>query len=152
MDFPEKLPIERIEEYHTHYLGLCSENRLFWGYETFFFPVGTMGREGWQNYRRDYVMLHLFDGQGNHLEIRSEFLGTAAESNAQASSEKLEQWVDDLGEVQYSDIEVKLFQVTIDGIVFGLVPNTEDEENPSIELEPSSTIALYEPWDGSYYT
>jgi hypothetical protein len=152
MNFPEKLPIERTEDYHTHYLGLYSGNRLFWGYETFFFPSRTVGREDWQNYRRDYVILHLFDRQGNHLETRSEFLGTAAESDAQASSEKLEQWVNDLGEVQYADIEVKLFQVYIDGVVFGLVPNTEDEDNPSIELAPSSTIAFFEPWDGSYYT
>jgi hypothetical protein len=44
---------------------------------------------------------------------------------------------------------VKLFQTTIDGVVFGLVP---DAENETVELQPSSTIAFQSPWDGEYDT
>jgi len=45
--------------------------------------------------------------------------------------------------------ELNLFQTKIDGVVFGLVPAEEIE---SIELQPSSTIAFHEPWDGEYDT
>jgi formate hydrogenlyase regulatory protein HycA len=54
-----------------------------------------------------------------------------------------------LGFIQYRDIAIKLFQTTIDGIVFGLIP---DQKTESIILEPSSTISFQEPWDGEYYT
>ena len=57
--------------------------------------------------------------------------------------------VAELGEVHYGDIEVKLFQTTIDGVTFGLVP---ENEYGFIELEPNSTIAFSKPWDGSYST
>jgi len=54
-----------------------------------------------------------------------------------------------LGETEFCNIEIKPFQVEIDGFIFGLVP---DEASKIIELQPSSTIAFEEPWDGEYYT
>ena len=61
----------------------------------------------------------------------------------------LEQWIADLGLADYHDIEIELFQTLIDGQIFGLVANEQAE---MIELEPSSTIAFGELWDGEYYT
>ena len=57
--------------------------------------------------------------------------------------------ISELGEVEFTDIEVKTFQTTIDGIVFGLITN---EEYETVDLEPSSTISFHEPWDGEYDT
>jgi len=63
--------------------------------------------------------------------------------------DKLEKMVSDLGQVQYCDIEVKLFQTLIDGVAFGLVP---EPKFGFIELQPNSALAFPEPWDGSYCT
>jgi hypothetical protein len=40
-------------------------------------------------------------------------------------------------------------QTLIDGFVFGLIPNEEDQ---TLNLQPSSTISFQEPRDGEYYT
>jgi hypothetical protein len=63
--------------------------------------------------------------------------------------EKLEEMIKKLGKTEFCDIEVKPFQTTIDGVVFGLVPN---DEYGSVDLQPSSTISFQEPWDGEHYT
>ena len=113
-------------------------------------------------------MLHTFDEEGSHLNTRSWFAGNPVDLNQQNAlpglpelrSEhghqdtfaKLEEWIAELGEVKYHDIEAKLFQVVIADVVFGLVPALGDEENTTIQLQPSSTNAFYEPWDGEYYT
>ena len=40
MAIPEKIPIQRIEDYHTHHIGSMQDGRQFFGYETFIFPDG----------------------------------------------------------------------------------------------------------------
>ena len=57
--------------------------------------------------------------------------------------------VSKLERIKYCNIEVELFTTKIEGIEFGL---TKNEEDKSINLQPSSTLAFYEPWDGEYYT
>ena len=147
MTFPEKIPIERMEDYQTEYMGRLADGRLFWAYTTFLYTVPHEERgEDWQIYRREYCILFLFDKNGDLLsnQSRSEPILGASDLEVQ-----LEEWVTELGRLEYGDIEVKLFQVVIDGHVFGLVPN---EEGKCIELQPSNTIAFYEPWDGEYCT
>jgi len=83
------------------------------------------------------------------METNHWYAGTVLESNASAKAKRLEEMVNELGRIEFSDIAVKLFQTVIDGVVFGLVPNYEYEV---VELEPSSTLSFQEPWDGEYYT
>lgn len=149
MSLPDKLPIARIEDYHTHYLGQTNDRRLFWGYETFAFtkPYAEIRGDDWQKFRKEYAVLHTFSENGNYAETK--YWSNANSFNPALTSSKLQELVVELGDVEYKDIQVKLFQTTIDGIVFGLVP---DEESETIELQPSSTIAFHEPWDGEYDT
>jgi len=139
-----------MEDYQTEYMGRTADGRLFWAYTTFLYtiPQEEIRKRGedWKIYRREYCILFLFDKNGDLLSSRfqSEPLSRASILDAH-----LNEWVAALGPVEYTDIEVKLFQVTIDGHVFGLVPN---EEHKSIELQPGNTIAFYEPWDGAYYS
>ena len=150
MHFPEKIPIERIEDYHTHYLGKTKSGMQFWGYVTFVWTVLPKDIQGdWKDYRNEYVILHLFDKEGNYIETKHWLGGTTNQVNDSVLYSKLEAMVAELGEVHYGDIEVKLFQTTIDGVTFGLVP---ENEYGFIELEPNSTIAFSKPWDGSYST
>lgn len=138
-----------MEDYHTHYLGRAAGGKLFWGYETFAFtkPYAEIQGDNWQKFRKEFAVLHTFDQDGNHLQTKH--WSSEDSFNPALTSSKLEELVSELEDVEYKDIYVKLFQTTIDGIVFGLVP---DVENETIELQPSSTIAFSEPWDGEYYT
>ena len=148
MPIPEKIPIQRMEDYHTHYLGKTEDGRQFFGYQTFVFQNGIPASD-WEKHRREYVVLYLFDKDGNYFETKHWYAGTTSETKDSKTEEKLQQMVSELGPVEFQDIEVKPFQTKIDGFIFGLVPN---EEYESVDLEPSSTISFQEPWDGEYDT
>jgi formate hydrogenlyase regulatory protein HycA len=151
MTIPDKLPIIRQEEYHTHHLGRCGDGRLFWGYETFSFtkPLAEIQGDDWQKYRKEYAVLQTFDNDGTYLTTKFFFAGFTIDTYGQSLFDKVEDMVSELGEVVYQDIEIRLFQTVIDGITFGLIVN---EENEMITLQPSSTISFEKPWDGEYYT
>jgi hypothetical protein len=146
---PERIPIQRIEDYHTHFLGKTEDGRQFFGYETFVFPKGTPASSDWQMYRKEYVVLYVFDKDGNHLVTNHWYAGTTSESDQSVMRERLEQMIKELGNTKFCDIAVKPFQTVIDGVAFGLIPNDEYE---AVDLEPSSTISFQEPWDGEYDT
>jgi hypothetical protein len=148
MPIPEKITISRIEDYHTHFIGKTEDGKQFFGYETFVFLNG-MPDSNWQSSRKEYVVLYIFDREGNHIKTNHWFAGTTSETNDSLTRKKLEQMVDELGNIEFTDIEVKPFQTIIDDVVFGLVPNKEYER---VDLQPSSTISFHEPWDGEYDT
>jgi formate hydrogenlyase regulatory protein HycA len=145
---PERIPIQRMEDYHTHFLGKTENGRQFFGYETFVFPQGAPAAD-WQNHRKEYVVLYIFDNEGNHINTNHWCAGVTSQADPSTMRTKLDEMIAELGRFEFSDIEVKPFQTVIDGVVFGLVP---DEEHETVELEPSSTISFQEPWDGEYYT
>jgi len=152
MNLPERLPIERIEDYHTHYLGRMADGRLFWAYHTFVFdkPYSSLEPgENWQQFRKEYALIHTFSNQGDYLATTAWYAGLTANADQRQMEAKIEGWMAALGEVVFEDIAVTLFQTQIDGITFGLVV---DEEHELISLEPSSTISFGEPWNGEYFT
>jgi len=145
---PKILPIIREEDYHTHFVGRTNDGTQFFGYQTFVFP-DRMPATDWQKSRKEYVVLYLFDKKGNHQRTNYWYAGTSDQTSDNLTLRKLQEMVDELGEVEYQDIAVKPFRTEIDGIEFGLIP---DDETQSIELQPSSTIAFFKPWDGEYDT
>lgn len=151
MKIPTLIPINREEDYHTHYLGTFVNGMQFWAYETFVHdqPKGSYPHADWKNHRKEYVLLHTFDAEGNHIHTQHWYAGTTAECDNGLMDQKLEEMVEELGSIEFGDIIVKLFEVEIDGITFGLIP---DENFEYINLQPSSTISFMEPWDGEYYT
>ena len=147
MKFPEKIPIERMEDYHTHHIGKYESGNQFFGYGTFVFSEKPIP-ENWEKYRREYAVLYLFDKEGNFKEVKYEFAGTS-DSLKFDTEEKIEEMISKLGEIEYCNIEIKPFEIEIDNFKFGLIPNKESQ---MIELQPSNTIAFSEPWDGEYWT
>ena len=145
---PKRIPIKREEDYHTHYIGTTRDGRQFFGYETFV-HLPRPDDADWTHFRKEYAVLYIFDKRGNHLTTKHWYAGTTAETSNTATTEKVEEFIQELGPVTYTDIKVKPFQVVIDGHVFGLVPS---EKTGFVDLMPSFTIAFYSPWDGEYYT
>ncbi|RDC65169.1 hypothetical protein [Adhaeribacter pallidiroseus] len=138
----------REEDYHTHYLGETESGLLFFGYDTFVFPNGFTNNN-WENERLEYALVYLFDNKGNHIETKYKCAGKTSEIQPHRTNELLEGSISELGRFKFKNIEVKPFKTEIDGIAFGLIPNDECQ---MIELQPSSTIAFSEPWDGEYCT
>jgi len=140
-----------MEDYHTHYLGKTATGQLFWAYETFAFTKPRSDiepKDDWEKYRKEYALIHTFDNDGNYISTKH-CSCILAELGDVSLADKLEEMVADLGDFEFQDIEIKIFQTKIDDIIFGLVV---DEETEMINLQPSSTISFLEPWDGEYYT
>ena len=60
MKFPDKIRIERMEDYHTNYIGRYENGNQFWGYATFVQNPFQEG-ENWEKYREEFAVLYLFD-------------------------------------------------------------------------------------------
>jgi len=51
----------------------------------------------------------------------------------------------------YGDIRIRLFRVDFDGVVFGLIDESEPERGDWVELYPDR-LGFHEPWNGLYDT
>ncbi|WP_435355377.1 hypothetical protein [Emticicia sp. SJ17W-69] len=146
---PKKIKILRIEDYHTHYIGKFDSGKQFFGYEHFV-SKPSPNEIDWQKNRHEYVVLYLFDENGSLESFKYWYAGTTAELNCD-TNKKLDELVKSLGKVRFCNIKVAPSHIEIDGIIFGLIPKIDDDYE-RIELDPSSTIAFSEPWDGEYDT
>ncbi len=152
MKWPKKLPIARVEDWHTHYAGRAADGRQFWAYATFAFESGWHSAppgSDWRAFRKEYVVLHTFSRDGDYLATRHWCAGVTAEASSEAIAQKLAELVAELGPAVMQDIKVSLFQTQLDGLTFGLVADAESEQ---INLQPGATISFMEPWNGEYYT
>jgi hypothetical protein len=150
---PERIPIQRIEDYHTHHIGMTEDGKQFFGYEFFIAPKDFVYPSGIsaldrKKYYRAYVVLYIFDKEGNYL-MTNHWSAGVSETDDSITSAKMEQMIYELGNVEFKDILIKPFQTVIDGYIFGLII---DEKLRTVELQPGSAISFHEPWDGEYDT
>ncbi len=153
MAVPEAIKIRREEGYHTHLVGAHDGGQFM----AFIVSPKTRGPvpEDWQKHKKGYAVLHTFDSTGKHRKTDAWFAGTTADGQievANKASAKLDEMMASLENVRFCDVTVGLFQVTIDGHVFGLVDASEpDEGYEGLHLEPNG-LAFYAPWDATYDT
>lgn len=146
---PKRIPIMRMEDYHTHYLGKYENDNLFFGYETFVYneTEREISEEHQNEDRIDFAVLYLFNKKGVFQEAKYYVANTEIEK--QKTNQKLQYLISSLGKIEFCDIKVNPFKTKIEGVKFGLIP---DKDSETIDLQPSSTISFQEPWDGEYYT
>jgi hypothetical protein len=97
MAIPKTIQINRIEDYHTHYIGKYDNGKQFWAYEHFI-SVPIPDEKNWQKYRHEYVVLYLFDENGKYVSNKYWYAGTTSDLNCE-TDEKIEEMVDELGEI-----------------------------------------------------
>ncbi len=157
MGIPELIPIRRQEHRPTDRIGRYDGGQFFsWVVSGGFAPGYQPGRPDWQRYKTWYAALHLFDADGRHVEsdIRPAGAGPEAADRAEAY---LAERVGKLPGAELCDIAVRPFQLTVDGIVFGLVPEVHgdypdgEEEFDWAEFYPGG-IGFFPPWTGVYDT
>ncbi|KAB1984189.1 hypothetical protein F8144_28470 [Streptomyces triticiradicis] len=108
-------------------------------------------------------MLHRFDPQERHIHSDIWCAGTWAEQQrhphgndsvrARATGRPTE-LLDGLPGLEYGDIAIRPFHLTVDGVLFGLVPERHAEgegEDDWAELYPDR-LGFSAPWDGLYDT
>jgi formate hydrogenlyase regulatory protein HycA len=141
------------------FYSLDVDDNQFWGRVVVTFcGVPEPPPDDWEPYRRWSAVLHKFDGWGKHLGTELWSASVTADGDRAAyerASAKLDEMVAALGPVEYGDIEIELFEVEIDGEVFGLIDVSAPDEGPEfaerVEMHPGGLL-FYPPWDGNYDT
>jgi len=161
MAIPDRILVSREGGNYSSCMGdflLGDEENQFWGQVVAFHTSPPEPRPaGWHPEKRWYAVLHQFDGWGRHLRTDHWFAGIDRPwgDAPELARGKLDEMVAALSEVEYSDIEIGLFQVEIDGCIFGLVDVSEPEEGPEfaerVAMMPGDLL-FTAPWDGNYCT
>ena len=139
MKVPDKILIERIEGYHTHHIGKYENGNQFlgWVYRLFVKPKKYNG--DWPNHTKEYIVLFIFDVEGNLLENKIEYSGTSSKVNYSKQTERLESIIDQRGNYIYTDIFVKLFTLELENQECGLVYYPETE---SVIMMPGNNMSF----------
>ncbi|MHA5049645.1 hypothetical protein [Streptomyces sp. SD15] len=156
MAVPPVIPIAYEPKSRTETIGRYADGQ-FLASLTYAFPEGYRPDDGWEEHKRLYTVLHTFDAGGRYHDSEIWCAGTWAEqqrapygddsvlSRARAHLGKL---LRSLPRRAYTDIAIRPFQLTVDGVLFGLVIE-EDEEESWAELYPDR-LGFGEPWDGTH--
>ncbi|MFD6549055.1 hypothetical protein [Streptomyces sp. NPDC058398] len=162
MAVPEIVPIIHEPGYRTATIGRYAQGQ-FLASVTYAFPSGFSHGEGWEDQKRLYAVLHRFDPQGRHLHSDIWCSGTWAEQQRHPhgndsvrvrAKARLAELLDGLPGLEYGDIAIRPFQLSVDGVLFGLVTERHaegDGEDDWAELYPDR-LGFSAPWDGTYDT
>lgn len=163
MAIPEVIPIRHEPGYRTENIGRYDHGQFLASITAAYPPDYRMGPD-WLENRRWYAVLHRFDAEGHHTgsDIWTPGPGVPADGRLDA---KLEGWLDGLPGLVFGDIAIRPFEVSADGIRFGLVAERHAAAGPGgagatdagedepdwAELYPDR-LGFHEPWDGLYDT
>ncbi|MBB5872673.1 formate hydrogenlyase regulatory protein HycA [Allocatelliglobosispora scoriae] len=152
MATPDLIPINHEPGYRTDTIGRFADGQFF-GSVVAGFADGIAPDGDWAAHKRWYAVLHRFDQEGNHVSSDIQFAGTTADGESRVvdkATGMLRQWLDELPGRSFGDISIRLFQVEVDGVTFGLIDETSDDDG-YVELYPDE-LGFYEPWSGDYDT
>ena len=152
MSIPDRIPIERVPDYYTHYVGRSADGRQFMA-----FIVATLPKPSppdWERHKRWYAVLHTFDREGHHLNTEARFVGLTSDGEADVCERARglrKELLASLGKRRYCDVSIRLFSVRVDGHLFGLEETTDEERGESVTLWPNDFF-FTPPWNGNYST
>ncbi|MGW0433429.1 hypothetical protein ACWDV4_12950 [Micromonospora sp. NPDC003197] len=177
MAVPDLIPIMHEPGYHTDQIGRYADGQFF-ACVTAAFPEGLRIGDDWPEHKRWYAVLHRFDHDGHHRGSEIWYAGTTAQGEQDVidrAEQVLAGWLAVLPEPIFGDIAVRLFSVEVDGVVFGLVDESDAERGSDgercsggercsdgeccfggergehVELYPNQ-LGFYPPWNGEYDT
>jgi hypothetical protein len=148
---PTLIPVNRFQS-KTQYVGVTSAGNQFWGQIINIFKPSL--EEPKNIAKHYYIVLHTFRCDGTHIRTINEEIQQSGQdelvvmTNAKKSLTKL---LSTLGEVEYKNIAIRLFQTTIAGSPCGLVDTSTEEFGDSVTMKPAGLI-FCPPWDGSFDT
>jgi formate hydrogenlyase regulatory protein HycA len=162
---PDKLRIPQGEGRFED-IGRFPDGTQFYGCVTGAFPGGVKyppPTDEWMRKKRWLAVVHLFDAEGNHLRTDCRLGGMDGEGREAAGEnayQKLQlllgELVETKGDPEFQDIWVRPFRVEVEGVVFGLMyePDEDCPEDPNagcVMLEPQD-VMFHPPWDSGEYS
>ena len=153
MTIPLRIPVRHEPGYHTDQIGRFRGGQ-FMGFVLAIVPPAEHRQlrpgwdsTGWDQLRRVYSILHLFDATGNHL--RSNIWCPGAIGSAEPGEDLIElatlnlnRQIRSLPGHAFDHVLVKLFRVEFDGLEFGMIPRDEDGEYEGVTLEPNDLCSI----------
>ncbi|MER7642862.1 MULTISPECIES: hypothetical protein [unclassified Streptomyces] len=158
MAVPEVIPIAYEPNQRSGAVGRYADGQ-FLASVTYAFPQGFRPDDGWEEQKRLYTVLHTFDTAGRYRDSEIWCAGTWAQQQSAPDGDgsvlsqariHLAKLLRALPRRSYTDIAIRPFQRTVDGVLFGLLIE-EDEEGNWAELYPDRHC-FGPPWDGTYDT
>ncbi|MGW1894497.1 hypothetical protein ACWCP6_30275 [Streptomyces sp. NPDC002004] len=165
MAVPEVIPIAHEPDHRTETIGRYADGQ-FLASLTYAFPEGYRPDDGWEEHKRLYAILHTFDADGRHRDSEIWCAGTWADQQRNPHGDgsvlaragtHLAKLLAGLPGLTYTDIAIRPFQVTVDGVRFGLVTEhayedgADGDDGDWAELYPER-LGFGAPWDGRYDT
>jgi len=130
---PKRIPIQREENAHTHYIGKYHEGLQYMGFVFF----------ARSHQARPIAVLHLLDTDGNHVKSEA-----WENEDICLAEEALKKAIEKLPEAKPDHIRARPFSVELNGMKFGLIP-CDDED--CVQYVPYG-LSFYPPWNGLYDT
>ncbi|WP_369189130.1 hypothetical protein [Streptomyces sp. R08] len=158
MAVPEVIPIAYEPNQRSGAVGRYADGQ-FLASVTYAFPQGFRPDDGWEEQKRLYTVLHTFDTAGRYRDSEIWCAGTWAQQQSAPDGDgsvlsqariHLAKLLRALPRRSYTGIAIRPFQRTVDGVLFGLLIE-EDEEGSWAELYPDRHC-FGPPWDGTYDT
>jgi hypothetical protein len=148
---PDAIPIAYEADYRTDTIGTYDDGQFYADIhgacrgEPSSFPKGET---------RWYLYVHTFDRSGNYRSSEIELIkvGGFLDEYREPALARLAQLLDALPGRAFGDIRIKPFRTSFDGVVFGLIDETEERDGlPWFELYPDR-LGFAPPWNGDYST
>ncbi|GAA2336879.1 hypothetical protein [Dactylosporangium salmoneum] len=148
MAVPQRIPIAHEPGYRTDAIGRFAGGQFYAAAHGARRDVeGDPAEEfGW------YAYLHRFDEDGRHEASTIRRIGLSRYlTDPDAPDRILAALLGELSRPRFGDIAIRPFQFTYDGVVFGLVDESEPDRGDWAELYPDG-LGFAPPWDGTYST
>lgn len=140
----DTIKINRVEGGHTHFIGKFENGNQFMLLEVYF-DEGPM-LSNWQATRKEFVVLHTFDSEGNHIESKHQFAGITKDLDGRSLGPEMELMMKDKGRAFFNNIAIKPFKVKVEEYEYAFI---KDSENYCFTLLPNE-ISFSAPFDGEY--
>jgi formate hydrogenlyase regulatory protein HycA len=153
MAIPQVIPIAHEPDGRTATVGHYADGQ-FLASVTYAYPAGYLPDDGWEQHRRLYAVLHTFDADGVHRDTEVWCGGTWADQQRDPAvlglaGAHLTKLLETLPSRAYGDIAVRPFRRVLDGVLFGLLVESEEEGDEWAELHPDR-LGFGPPWDGAH--
>ena len=140
--YPKTIPI-RHDDYHAQHIGKMKNGNQFFLTAPFIPARNTPGCE--------FIAMYIFDKSGALINHEIENLGPRSTIDKDVAQKIYIKMLDDLGDVEFSDIMIEPFSIKAHDTEFGLIKR-DPSEGLALVLLPGNYMAFFEPWDGYYDT
>ncbi|WP_033338593.1 hypothetical protein [Catenuloplanes japonicus] len=141
MVVPQRIPIAWEAGYRTDTIGRYAGGQFYAAMHGVFRPGAG---PAW------YAYVHLFDHDGWYVETRVRLLArTEVLADVPGADRTLAGLLAGLSRVRYGDIAVRPFRFEHDGVLFGLIDESDEQRGPWVELYPDR-LGFTPPWTGEY--